>query len=152
MLLLLLAPLIAALVVGAAALALLLQRTRQRSLVGHVVDLAATSEVPVQADPSILYFTGVNCSVCHVAQRPALLSLSDRLGRGVSIREVDVADDPELTRRYRVLTLPTTIVLRPDNTVAAINAGFAGTDTLQRQLVDAGLTVPGLGVPETATA
>ena len=144
MLLLRLAPLIAALVVGGAALGLQLQRRRQRALVGHVVGVHAVTEAPsaAGADPSILYFTGVNCSVCHVAQKPALQSLSNRLGRSVIIREVDVADDPALTRSYRVLTLPTTIVLRPDNTVAAINTGFAGADVLQRQLLDAGLHLP----------
>lgn len=135
--LLVLAPLIAAGVVGAAALTLQLQRRRQRGLLGRTLEVAA----PPDAGPSILYFTGEHCSVCHVAQRPVLLSLPERLGRPVSIREVDVADDPALTRRYRVLTLPTTIVLRPDHSVAAINAGFADTDTLNRQLIDAGLRV-----------
>lgn len=144
--LVLLAPLIAAVVVGGAAAVLQLQRRRQHALVGHVVDVRAASATPAEveadADPSILYFTGVNCSVCHVAQKPALRTLPDRLGRSVNIREVDVADDQALTRRYRVLTLPTTIVLRPDNTVAAINAGFAPADVLQRQLLEAGLHLP----------
>lgn len=138
--LLVLAPLIAAGVVGAAALTLQLQRRRQRGLLGQTVDTAVGA--PPDADPSILYFTGEHCSVCHVAQRPALVSLPDRLGRPVSIREVDVAVDPDLTRRYRVLTLPTTIVLRPDHSIAAINAGFAPAETLHRQLIDAGLRLP----------
>ena len=142
MTLLLLAPLIALVLVGAVSYALQLQRRGQRRLVGRVVDAEAPSDAMVDADPSILYFTGVHCSVCHVAQRPALASLSERVGRAVSIREVDVADDPALARRYRVLTLPTTVVLRPDHTIAAINAGFAPADTLRRQLVDAGLSLP----------
>ena len=141
MMLVLLAPLVALVIVGAASYALLLQRRGQSRLVGHVVDADTPAAVAMQADPSILYFTGVNCSVCHVAQKPALASLPERLGRTVSIREIDVAVDPALARSYRVLTLPTTIVLRPDRSIAAINAGFAPADTLRRQLVDAGLTL-----------
>ena len=141
MTLVLLAPLVALVIVGAASYALQVQRRGQNRLVGQVVDADVPPTVALQADPSILYFTGVNCSVCHVAQKPALASLPERLGRSVSIREVDVAEDPALARSYRVLTLPTTIVLRPDRSIAAINAGFAPADTLRRQLVDAGLTL-----------
>jgi hypothetical protein len=68
----------------------------------------------------------------------------------VNIREIDVAQDPALTRRYRVLTLPTTIVLRPDNMVAAINAGFAPADALERQLIAAGLSFAEPGMREAA--
>ena len=142
MTLVLLAPLVALVIVGAASYALQMQRRGQNRLVGHVVDADAPRGVAMLADPSILYFTGVNCSVCHVAQKPALASLPERLGRTVSIREVDVAEDPALARSYRVLTLPTTIVLRPDRSIAAINAGFAPADTLRRQLLDAGLSLP----------
>lgn len=142
MTLVLLAPLVALVIVGAASYALQLQRRGQGRLVGHIVDADLQPGVVMQADdPSILYFTGVNCSVCHVAQKPALASLPERVGRTVSIREVDVAEDPALARSYRVLTLPTTIVLRPDRSIAAINAGFAPADTLRRQLVDAGLNL-----------
>ena len=142
MTLILLAPLVALVIVGAASYALQVQRRGQSRLVGHVIDADVPRGVAAQADPSILYFTGLNCSVCHVAQKPALASLPERLGRTVSIREVDVAADPALARSYRVLTLPTTIVLRPDRSVAAINAGFAPADTLRRQLIDAGLSLP----------
>ena len=142
MTLVLLAPLVALVILGAVSYALQLQRRSQNRLVGHVVDTISPAALVLRTDPSILYFTGENCSVCHVAQKPALASLPERLGRTVSVREVDVADDPALARRYRVLTLPTTIVLRADHTIAAINAGFAPADTLRRQLLDAGLSLP----------
>ena len=132
--LLLLAPVIAIALIGAAAAVLWLQRRAQRRLVGRVVDRCAATG----GGPSILYFTGANCTVCHTAQRPALRALQARLG-GASIREVDVADEPQLARRYRVLSLPTTIVLRADQSVSVINVGFATADKLERQLEAAGL-------------
>ncbi|MBV8193966.1 MAG: thioredoxin family protein [Candidatus Dormibacteraeota bacterium] len=134
---LLLAPIIAIAVLGAAALVLVVQRSGQRRLIGHVV-LHGDAIVPAEG-PSILYFTGVNCTICHTAQRPALRRLEELLDGLVPIHEVDVADEPELARRYRVLSLPTTIVLRDDQSVAAINVGFATAETLQSQLDAAGL-------------
>lgn len=139
MTLLLLAPLIAVLVIGGAAGVLQLQRRNQRRLIGAVVELQTWERPRLAHEPWLLYFTGVHCTVCHVAQRPALRTLQDRVGSGLRIREVDVADEPDLARKYRVLSLPTTIVLRADNSVSAVNTGFAGAEVLARQLVDAGL-------------
>ncbi len=134
---LLLAPLIAIAVVCGAALVLGAQRIGQRALVGRVVD-------PPRRPgglPSILYFTGEACTVCHTAQRPALRTLAVAVGEGIEIREVDVAVEPELARRYRVMSLPTTMVLDGDGQVTEINVGFASGETLRRQLVDAGMPV-----------
>jgi thioredoxin-like negative regulator of GroEL len=91
--------------------------------------------------PSILYFTGENCTICHTAQRPALRALAAGLDRSVEIREVDIAVEPELARRYRVMSLPTTIVLDADGQVTEINVGFASSETLRQQLVGAGMPV-----------
>jgi thioredoxin-like negative regulator of GroEL len=133
---LLLAPLIALAIVGAAALFLRVQRGGQRELVGSVVETRLQRQLP-----SILYFTGVNCTICHTAQRPALRMLAAGLGEAIEIREVDVAVEPALARQYRVMSLPTTIVLDASGQVTEINVGFASGDTLRRQLVDAGMPV-----------
>ena len=134
---LLLAPLIAIAAVGIVALALRAQRSGQRELVGVVVEPARRPG----AMPSILYFTGEACTICHTAQRPALRALVAGLDDSVEIREVDVAVEPELARRYRVMSLPTTIVLDGSGQVTDINVGFATGETLRRQLVDAGMPV-----------
>jgi hypothetical protein len=129
---LLLAPLTAVVVLAAAAAVLRWQRSSQRKLVGTVVGAAGG------ASPDILYFTGVHCTICHVAQRPALR----RLGEAVSelrIEEVDVVADPETARAYRVMTLPTTVVLEADGRVAALNAGYA-SDSVLRDQVEAART------------
>ena len=136
MLLVVLAPLIAALVIGLAFAGLRAQNRRQLQLVGRVVEPPPR---PAPERPSILYFTGVNCTICHTAQKPALESLRALLDSGVVIREVDVADEPELARSYRVMSLPTTIVLNADGEVRAINAGFASVDRLRSQVESAGV-------------
>ena len=132
MTLVLLAPLIAALVIAGAALGLRAQGRRQQHLIGRVV-------VPVEpgADrsaPSVLFFTGEACTICHTAQRPALETLVAVLPDRVAVREIDIAQEPDLARRYRVMSLPTTIVLDAAGEVTAINTGFASVERLRDQL------------------
>jgi thiol-disulfide isomerase/thioredoxin len=133
----LLAPLIALAVIGAAALLLRAQRGGQRRLLGSVVEPVRRSG-PM---PSILYFTGENCAICHSAQRPALRALAAGLGDGIEIREVDIAVEPALARQYRVMSLPTTIVLDGAGQITDINVGFTSGETLNRQLVGAGMPI-----------
>ena len=135
MTLVLIAPLVAAAIVLAAAGALRLQRTRSVALVGRVLEPRARQPVP-----EILYFTGEACTICHTAQTPALERLSGALERAplaYSIREVDVAAQPALARRYRVMSLPTTVVLSPSGAVVAVNVGFAPAERLRAQLESA---------------
>jgi thioredoxin-like negative regulator of GroEL len=134
---LLLAPLIAVAVIGGVALLLRVQKGGQRELVGSVVETAEQGGTL----PSILYFTGEACTICHTAQRPALRALAAAIDPAIEIREIDIAVEPDLARQYRVMSLPTTIVLSPSGQVTDINVGFANGDVLRRQLVDAGMPV-----------
>jgi hypothetical protein len=126
-----LAPLAAAVVLGVAVVVVRLQRRHQARLLGALAP-PGDSE---RAD--ILYFTGANCTICHVAQRPALARLTSAHA-DVVVREVDVAVEPALARRYRVMTLPTTIVFDDRDRIAAINTGFTSEVTLREQLAGAG--------------
>jgi thioredoxin-like negative regulator of GroEL len=134
---LLLAPLIAMAAIAGAALLLRVQRGGQRELVGSVVETSARTR-PL---PSILYFTGEACTICHTAQRPALRALAVGIDSAIEIREIDIAVEPDLARRYRVMSLPTTIVLDAAGQVTDINVGFVTGEVLRRQLVDAGMPV-----------
>jgi thiol-disulfide isomerase/thioredoxin len=134
----LLAPLIAVVAVGGVAIVLRAQRGRQARLVGRVVEPGIETRDP-GGGPSLLYFTGVACTICHTAQKPALAGLDTVLEGRVPIREVDVADDPQLAQRYRVMSLPTIIVLDAAGQVTNINVGFTSGEKLRGQLVGAGL-------------
>ena len=133
---LLLAPLIAIALVGGVALVLRLQQGGQRELVGKALEPSASRD-----RPSILYFTGESCTICHTAQRPALRALAADIDPDIEIREIDIAVEPDLARRYRVMSLPTTIVLDTAGLVTEINVGFASGEVLRRQLVEAGMPV-----------
>ncbi len=126
----LIAPLAALVLLAAGAALLAMQRWWQRRLLGREV-LGVAS---VAADrPDILYFTGENCTVCHVAQRPALRRLRELLS-DVAVREIDVARDPSLARRYRVMTLPTTVVIDGGGRTVAVNVGYASEAALRDQV------------------
>jgi thioredoxin 1 len=135
----LLAPLIALLVLAAAAAALAVQRAWQRRLLGTSLVGRTTEAGP--AVPDILYFTGKSCTICHVAQRPALTRLRELID-DVAVRELDVAEEREAARRYRVMTLPTTVVLDSQGRMTAVNAGFAGELLLRDQVAAARAASP----------
>lgn len=123
----LLAPLVALVVLVVGTAALRAQRLWQRRLVGRVVPEAAPAQLLVFSSPS--------CSVCHVAQRPIVERLRQRFPH-VTAREVDITAEPEVARRFRVMSLPSTVVLHQDGRVAAVNVGLASEARLADQLTE----------------
>ena len=82
----------------------------------------------------ILAFSSDDCAQCHRMQTPALrLVLAAREG-AVSVLDVDAPSSPELAAQYRVLTLPTTVVLDGTGRARAINYGFANSSRLLQQV------------------
>ena len=92
-------------------------------------NLAATA-APVR----ILAFSSETCRPCHTLQRPALEQIAATHGDIVAIDWIDAPSSPELTERYHVLTVPTTVVLDARNRVQAVNYGFAPTKRLNEQI------------------
>jgi thioredoxin 1 len=88
--------------------------------------------------PALLYFSSVDCAPCRLYQAPILDRLRQALGNSVRFQEYDAVENPELASRYRVLTVPTTLVIAPGGEVVAVNYGLAQADKLQRQLLEAG--------------
>lgn len=85
----------------------------------------------------ILAFSSEDCSPCHTLQRPALARLLDARQGQVSVTEIDAPSSPELTQRYAVLTVPTTVVLDATGKACAVNYGFANAAKLLAQVDDA---------------
>ena len=55
-------------------------------------------------------------------------------GASVTVVEVDASSSPELTQRYQVLTVPTTVVLDITGHAHAVNYGFSHTQRLLEQV------------------
>jgi thiol-disulfide isomerase/thioredoxin len=93
--------------------------------------------------PTLLYFSSADCAPCRLRQGPILASLKQTIGERVHFREYDAVTYPELANRYRVLTVPTTVVIKPGGSVLAVNYGVTQAAKLQRQLAQAGLELEG---------
>jgi thiol-disulfide isomerase/thioredoxin len=84
--------------------------------------------------PLVLYFKSPGCVICRSEQEPQLERL-DALGDvAFELQTVDVAQDPETAKRYRVLSAPTTFVLDRSGIVKAVNLGPATAEALKGQL------------------
>jgi thioredoxin 1 len=113
-------------------------RKRQVLAAAPAPDLLASSSAP---GVRVLAFSSEDCSPCHTLQRPALIRLLDERQGRVSVVEIDAPSSPDLTTRYAVLTVPTTVVLDETGRARAINYGFAPLDQLLTQ-VDEALAAP----------
>jgi hypothetical protein len=82
----------------------------------------------------ILAFSSADCRQCHELQIPALQRVLEARGTKVSVAEVDAPNSPELTQRFRVLTLPSTVIMDAAGRAHAINYGFANTQRLLDQV------------------
>ena len=88
---------------------------------------------PAAGRPTLLYFRADHCAVCPTQGRyidQAAAQWGDRL----LVERVDVERDPETAARYRVLTLPTTVLLDGDGRARHVNYGLADAHKLDRQL------------------
>ncbi|HLZ23588.1 MAG TPA: thioredoxin family protein [Ktedonobacterales bacterium] len=113
------------------------ERRRQAALAATGAEFdSGTTGAPVR----ILAFSSADCTQCHRLQRPALRRVQDALGEDtVEVVEIDGPSSPELTKRYNVLTVPTTVVLDASGHAHAVNFGFANAQKLLSQ-VDTVLT------------
>jgi len=82
----------------------------------------------------ILAFSSADCRQCHEMQIPALQRVLDARGSKVSVAEVDAPNSPDLAQRYRVLTLPSTVIMDAAGRAHAVNYGFANTQRLLDQV------------------
>ncbi len=85
----------------------------------------------------ILAFSSEDCHQCHQLQTPALNRVQEALGNSVSVEEIDAPTSPELTRRYHILTVPSTVVLDANGRAHAVNYGFANAQQLIAQVQEA---------------
>src|SRR5579859_8082937 len=59
----------------------------------------------------ILTFSSEDCHQCRQLQTPALKRVLAEHGDAITITEIDATTESELTQRYHVLTVPTTVLL-----------------------------------------
>jgi len=87
-----------------------------------------------QGVPAILYFTTHDCQPCKTQQRPALRYLTEDLGIGVQVIQLDAIQRPDLADYWGVLSVPTTFIIDSKGKARGVNHGVATAEKLRRQL------------------
>ena len=106
---------------------LLQQRTvSRRAQAGDRIDRAA-----------LLVFTSPTCAPCKLQQVPIINRLMVEWSDRIEVRLIDVTEQPDVAQQYGVWSLPTTIVLKADRSVVAINQGVAQEKKLRGQFEQA---------------
>lgn len=84
--------------------------------------------------PAVLYFTMDGCVPCKTTQRPALARLMEQTAGRVQLVEVDAVNNPEMTERWGVLSVPTTFIIDQQGRPRRVNHGVTLTEKLLNQL------------------
>jgi thioredoxin 1 len=99
----------------------------------RVIESIETGDITT-GKPNLLYFTAQYCTTCKFQQSPIIETIASKFGDSIAVNKVDVTDHPELANQYKVLTLPTTVIVSEQGKVTHINRGVAALEKLEAQL------------------
>ena len=80
---------------------------------------------------AIMFFTNNSCVECEKLQKPAINELKTK---NTQIFTIDAAEDTKLADHFRILTVPTTIILDNQGVPQFINQGYTSEKILAEQL------------------
>jgi thiol-disulfide isomerase/thioredoxin len=84
--------------------------------------------------PVLVYFTTPDCAPCKTVQRPAINRVSNLLGDGLEVVEIDATERPDLAKAWGVMSVPTTFVLDTRGEARYVNNGVARAEKLLEQI------------------
>lgn len=103
-------------------------------LLVHAQDHALSLFGKLPNKPVIVYFTTPDCAPCKTIQRPALNQLSSVMGDKLQVIEIDATEQPDLARKWGVMSVPTTFLLDARGEARYVNNGVARMEKLMEQL------------------
>jgi thioredoxin 1 len=116
-----------------------LQQQTQRLAAADPGGPAELTGLPLAAAPAVLYFTTPTCAQCRFQQTPALAQVQEKLA-ALQVLKLDAIEHQRLADYYRVMTVPTTVVLDSQRRPVAINHGLATSERLLAQIGQANVT------------
>ena len=108
-----------------------------RAILARARSASRNEDINPSGSPSILYFTTPDCIPCKTIQRPALEKVKTTLGSQFQLVEVNAYEQPDMAKKWGVLSVPTTIILDARGTPRHVNFGAIGADKLLKQLSEA---------------
>ncbi|HWO94541.1 MAG TPA: thioredoxin family protein [Dehalococcoidia bacterium] len=94
---------------------------------------AAHEDATPETGDRVLFFSTTTCVQCREQQAPELERLRATWRRPLVIEHVDAIEREDLARRYRILTVPSTVVFAGGEP-RAVNYGYASAETIAEQL------------------
>jgi len=88
----------------------------------------------IPTEPKLLYFASAACSHCLAQEKIIGQVLKEYKSSEIMLKKYSVENHPALARQWRVITLPTTILLSDNGEVKHINNGLTSLTTLRTQL------------------
>ena len=99
----------------------------------RLVHMRRMAPAPVAGRPTLLYFRADHCAVCPTQSRYVDQLAAQWDGH---IERIDAERDPATAARYRVFTLPTTVLIDGGGQVRHVNYGLTDAHKLGRQVAD----------------
>jgi thioredoxin 1 len=100
--------------------------------IGNVTDLDF-DDVVLKADrPVLVDFWAEWCVPCHMVS-PVVEEISRDKGEQLAVAKVNIDENPEVTRRFGIMSIPT-LMLFKDGEEAARLVGARGKDAVLREL------------------
>jgi thioredoxin-like negative regulator of GroEL len=85
--------------------------------------------------PVLLYFWSDRCTQCKTQEREisAAQNILRQFGKQFDIRKINALEDRKTAELYRVMTVPTVILLDEDEQPVAVHPGFTRAKTISEQ-------------------
>lgn len=87
--------------------------------------------------PTLLYFSADYCAPCKLQQTPIIDQITEKREDSFNVKKIDVSVNPDMASHYKVITLPTTVILNPIGDVVHVNYGVTPQTKLESQLLGA---------------
>ncbi len=104
--------------------------------------MANAQDIPCPPDfrliiprPVLLYFWSDRCTQCKTQEREisAAQNILRQFGKQFDIRKINALEDRKTAELYRVMTVPTVILLDEDEQPVAVHPGFTRAKTISEQ-------------------
>ena len=84
--------------------------------------------------PAILMFSSKTCPPCEKVQKPIIRRLMETQEAFIDFHEIDVEAEPEISKKWGVLTVPTLFLLDEKRRIRFVHHGIATERILSTQI------------------
>jgi len=102
------------------------------ALIGDVTDGDFDERVLGSETPVLVDFWAEWCVPCHMVS-PVVEEIGRDKGESLEVAKLNIDDNPEVTRRYGVMSIPTLMLFKGGEEIARV-VGARGKDALLREI------------------